>query len=70
METNTTPTHKIKWEWSWSGFMRGFLEGENIDNHSYAIQKESDRSYALLTFTRFKTLQEAKAYAEQLETNK
>ena len=50
--------------------MRGLLKGENIDNHSYAIQKESDRSYALLTFTRFKTLQEAKAYAEQLEARK
>ena len=70
MKTNTKPTSKIRWEWSWSGFMRGLLKGENIDNHSYAIQKESDRSYALLTFTRFKTLQEAKAYAEQLETNK
>ena len=50
--------------------MRGFLEGENIDNHSYAIQEESDRSYALLTFTRFKTLKKAKAYAEQLEVGR
>jgi hypothetical protein len=50
--------------------MRGFLEGENIDNHSYAIQEESNRSYALLTFTRFKTLKKAKAYAEQLEARK
>jgi hypothetical protein len=61
---------KIKWEWRWSGFMHGYRKGENVDNHSYAIQKESDRSYALLTFTRFRTLKNAKAYAEELEANK
>jgi len=61
---------KIKWEWSWSGFMRGFLKGENIDNYSYGIQRESDGSYALLTFIRFKTLKAAKAYAEELEAKR